>query len=243
MSDALLEARGIKTYYGHIQALKDITIKAKRGELVCIIGTNGAGKSTFLKTIIGLVKPVSGQVIYDQKDITLLPTHKIVRRGVSLVLEGRQLFAPLSVRDNLLLGSYNLSPQKRKKSLNESLDEIYRLFSILRKRSDQKAGTLSGGEQQMVAIGRALMSSPCLLLLDEPSLGLAPLVVRKIFSSLCELNKRGLSIVLVEQNANSALRISHYGYVLDTGRITAEGSGRELLSNEDVKSAYLGKKK
>ncbi|MBW1668609.1 MAG: ABC transporter ATP-binding protein [Deltaproteobacteria bacterium] len=243
MPETLLEAREINTYYGHIHALKGISVKAKRGGLVAIIGANGAGKSTLLKTVMGLVRPSSGRVIYDQEEITLSPTHKIVRHGLSLVLEGRQLFGPLSVRDNLLLGTYNLSRQRRKKDLQESLNRVYSLFTVLKERSDQKAGTLSGGEQQMLAIGRALMSSPSLLLLDEPSLGLAPLFVKEIFRTLDKLNQQGISILLVEQNARLALQISHYGYVLDTGRIAAEGPSGELLEDEKVKSAYLGKKK
>jgi len=243
MADILLDAKDLNTYYGHIHALKGISIKTEKGNFVSIIGANGAGKSTLLKTIMGLVKAESGQIIYDQKDITKLPTHTIVKYGISLVLEGRQLFGPLSVRDNLLLGTYNASRERRKQELQESLNRVYQLFQILHERSDQKAGTLSGGEQQMLAIGRALMSKPNLLLLDEPSLGLAPLFVSEIFKTLSELSRQGITILLVEQNAQVALQISHYSYVLDTGKIATEGPSCDLLNDENVKSAYLGKKK
>jgi len=243
MADILLDAKDLNTYYGHIHALKGISIKTEKGNFVSIIGANGAGKSTLLKTIMGLVKAESGQIIYDQKDITKLPTHTIVKYGISLVLEGRQLFGPLSVRDNLLLGTYNASRERRKQELQESLNRVYQLFQILHERSDQKAGTLSGGEQQMLAIGRALMSKPNLLLLDEPSLGLAPLFVSEIFKTLSELSRQGITILLVEQNAQIALQISHYSYVLDMGKIATEGPSCDLLNDENVKSAYLGKKK
>lgn len=243
MSDILLDARDLNTYYGHIHTLKGISIKAEKGNFVSIIDANGAGKSTLLKTITGLVKAESGQIIYDQKDITRLPTHTIVKYGISLVLEGRQLFGPLSVRDNLLLGTYNASRERRKQELQESLNRVYQLFQILHERSDQKAGTLSGGEQQMLAIGSALMSKPNLLLLDEPSLGLAPLFVSEIFKTLSELSRQGITILLVEQNAQIALQISHYSYVLDMGKIATEGPSCDLLNDENVKSAYLGKKK
>ena len=243
MSEIMLDANTLNTYYEHIHALKDITVKVEKGSLVCMIGANGAGKSTFLKTIMGLVKPLSGKIVYDEKDITRVPTHTIVKRGMSLVLEGRQLFGPLSVLDNLMLGTYRSSGERRKEQLEESLNRIYELFRILHARSNQKAGTLSGGEQQMLAIGRALMSKPQLLLLDEPSLGLAPLVVKEIFKTLSELNSQGITIVLVEQNARLALQISDHGYVLETGKIVVEGPSTNLLNDEKVKSAYLGKKR
>ena len=243
MSDILLDSRNLNTYYGHIHALKGISIITEKGDFVSIIGANGAGKSTLLKTVMGLVKAESGKITYDHKDITKLPTHMIVKYGISLVLEGRQLFGPLSVRDNLLLGTYNASRERRKQELQESLNRVYQLFQILHERSDQKAGTLSGGEQQMLAIGRALMSKPNLLLLDEPSLGLAPLFVSEIFKTLSELSRQGITILLVEQNAQIALQISHYSYVLDMGKIATEGPSCDLLNDENVKSAYLGKKK
>jgi len=243
MDDLILDARNLNTYYGQVHALKSISVRVAKGRFVSVIGANGAGKSTFLKTIMGLVKPRSGQILFDQRDITKSPTHKIVKYGISLVLEGRQLFGPLSVQDNLILGTYKSSTERRKKQFEESLDRVYDLFYILHERSNQKAGTLSGGEQQMLAIGRALMSRPQLLLLDEPSLGLAPLFVRNIFKTLTALNDQGITIVLVEQNARLALQISDFGYVLDTGKVTAEAPAAELLNDEKVKSAYLGKKK
>ncbi|MBW2031511.1 MAG: ABC transporter ATP-binding protein [Deltaproteobacteria bacterium] len=242
MPEVQLDAKGVNTYYGHIHALKDLDFSVDRGDLVCVIGRNGAGKSTFLKTMMGLVKPSSGRILYDEKDITKLPTHGIVKRGMSLVLEGRQVFGPLSVLDNLLLGTYTTTGEGREKQ-RESLENVYQLFRILKERSDQKAGTLSGGEQQMLAIGRALMSRPKLLLLDEPSLGLAPLVVKEIFERLTALNRQGITMLLVEQNARLALQISQYGYVLDTGRVVVKGASDALLTDETVKSAYLGKKR
>lgn len=243
MPDCILEVRQLNTYYGPIQALKGISMNAEKGSFVGIIGANGAGKSTFLKTMTGLVKPQSGEILFEGKDITRFATHKIIRQGVGLVLERRQLFGPLSVLDNLTLGSYRFSRQERKDQLEASLDRVFNLFAILRERSRQKAGTLSGGEQQMLAIGRSLIAKPKLLLLDEPSLGLAPLFVNEIFRTLAELNKQGITIALVEQNARLALEISDYGYVLDTGRIVAEGPSVKLLDNEKVKAAYLGKRR
>ncbi|MBW2064885.1 MAG: ABC transporter ATP-binding protein [Deltaproteobacteria bacterium] len=243
MPEALLDTSGLNTHYGHIHALKDLYFSVESSGLVCVIGRNGAGKSTFLKTVMGLVRPSSGRIVYDQRDITKLPTHAIVKRGISLVLEGRQVFGPLSVLDNLMLGAYRAAKAEDKGRLRESLENVYQVFKILQERSDQKAGTLSGGEQQMLAIGRALMSRPKLLLLDEPSLGLAPLVVRDIFETLTALNRQGITMVLVEQNARLALQISQYGYVLDTGRVVVKGPSEELLTDEKVKSAYLGKKR
>jgi branched-chain amino acid transport system ATP-binding protein len=243
MPDWILEVRQLNTYYGQIQALKGISMNAEKGSFVSIIGANGAGKSTLLKTMTGLVKPQSGEIVFEGKDITRFATHKIVRQGVGLVLERRQLFGPLSVLDNLILGTYRFSREERKDQLEASLDRVFNLFAILRERSRQKTGTLSGGEQQMLAIARSLMAKPKLLLLDEPSLGLAPLFVNEIFRTLAELNKQGITIALVEQNARLALEISDYGYVLDTGRILAEGPSVKLLDNEKVKAAYLGKRR
>jgi branched-chain amino acid transport system ATP-binding protein len=243
MPEAMLDVDKVDTYYGPIQALKQVSVRAEKGRFVSIIGANGAGKSTFLKTIIGLVKPRSGRIAMDGTDITRFPSHKIIKRGVSLVLERRQLFGPLSVIDNLALGTYRFSGEERKSHFQSTLDKVFNLFTVLRERSGQKAGTLSGGEQQMVAIGRALMARPKLLLLDEPSLGLAPLFVNAILRTLMDLNKEGITMVLVEQNARLALEVSDYGYVLDTGTVATEGQAKELLDNEKVKTAYLGKRK
>jgi len=242
MSDVLLDVTDLNTYYGHIYALKNVSIKVEEGSLVSIIGANGAGKSTFLKTVMGLVQAHSGKITYHGKDITRLPTHQIVKSGIGLVPEGRQLFGPLPVLDNLKLGTYRYSQRERNNLIQENLDTVYRLFPILRERARQKAATLSGGEQQMLAIGRALMARPQLLLLDEPSLGLAPLFVREILKALVELRKQGITIVLVEQNARLALKVSDYGFVLHTGRTVAQGPSRELLNDEELRSAYLGKK-
>ena len=242
MSDLLLGVTDVNTYYGHIHALKNISLKVERGSLVTIIGANGAGKSTLLKTIMGLVQAQSGQIYYNGTNITRLPTHEIVKCGISLTPEGRQLFGPLSVLDNLKLGAYKYSQSKRYDETEEGLHRVYKLFPVLQERTKQNAGTLSGGQQQMLAIGRALMSKPQLLLLDEPSLGLAPLHVRDIFYTLVELKNLGITIVLVEQNAHLALKVSSYAFVIDTGKITIEGPSAELLNNEELKSAYLGKK-
>ncbi len=243
MPEAMLDVRQVDTYYGSIQALRQVSAKVEKGRFVSIIGANGAGKSTFLKAIVGLVKPQSGRIMIEGKDITRFPAHKIIKQGVVLVLERRQLFGPLSVFDNLVLGTYRFSGEERKSQFQATLEKVFSMFAILRERSGQKACTLSGGEQQMVAIGRALMARPRLLLLDEPSLGLAPIFVSEIFKTLTELNNDGITMVLVEQNARLALAISDYGYVLDTGRVATEGPAMELLDNEKVKAAYLGKRK
>ncbi len=240
--NALLEVKNINTFYGNNHVLKNISIELARGNLISIIGANGAGKSTLLKTVIGLLKVESGQIHYKDKDISRLAVHEIVRSGISMVPEGRQLFGPLTVMDNLILGTYKDSRTARINNLHESLDIVFSLFPILKKRSKQKAGTLSGGEQQMLAIGRSTMSKPQLLLLDEPSLGLAPLVVHEIMSTLIKLKKRGITLLLVEQNARLALKISDYAYVLDTGKISTEGFCSALLNDEKVIRAYLGHK-
>ncbi|NIO04988.1 MAG: ATP-binding cassette domain-containing protein [Proteobacteria bacterium] len=242
MSDLLLDVRDVNTYYGHIHALKNISVRVGKGSLVSVIGANGAGKTTFLKTIMGVVQAQSGKIYYDGDEITRLPTHKIVKIGISLVPEGRQLFGPLSVLDNLALGTYKYSEKNKKEEFVESANQVYRLFPILQERTKQKAGTLSGGQQQMLAIGRALMSRPQLLLLDEPSLGLAPMFVREIMDTLVELRNQGITIVLVEQNARLALKISDYCFVLDTGKIATEGPSRELMHDEELRDAYLGKR-
>ncbi len=240
--NAFLEVKNINTFYGNSHVLRNVSIKLARGSLISIIGANGAGKSTLLKTVIGLLKVQSGHIHYNGKDISRMAVHEIVKFGISMVPEGRQLFGALTVMDNLLLGTYKDSRTTRNKHLRESLDMVFDLFPILKKRSKQKAGTLSGGEQQMLAIGRSTMAKPQLLLLDEPSLGLAPLVVREIMSTLLKLKKLGITLVLVEQNARLALKISDYAYVLDTGKITTEGRCSDLLNDEKVIRAYLGHK-
>jgi len=238
----MLNVNSINTYYGNVHALKDISLKINRGSLISIIGANGAGKSTFLKTIIGLLHPKTGKIEFKQKDITNLSAHQIVKCGVSLVPEGRQLFGPLSVVDNLRLGTYKFTKRERKKKFETNIQKIYKLFPVLEERLHQKAKTLSGGEQQMVTIGRSLMSDPELLLLDEPSLGLAPLFVKDVFDTLKKLKQQGLTIVLVEQNAKMALRISDYVFVLDTGKIILDGPPVKLANNDKLKEAYLGGK-
>ena len=237
----MLDLRGVNAYYGSIQALKNVFLKVSTGDIVTIIGANGAGKSTLLKTISGVIQSKGGAVWYEDTDITRFSPVKIVALGISQVPEGRQLFAHLPVLDNLQLGAYLYQNRKFKKEIEEKLDWIYQVFPILRKRSKQLAGTLSGGEQQMVAIARALMSRPKLLLLDEPSMGLAPLIVQEIFRVIRQLNDQGTTILLVEQNARAALQIANYGYVLETGSIALEGPAQDLLADEKVRHAYLGK--
>jgi branched-chain amino acid transport system ATP-binding protein len=239
----MLDVEHLETFYGHIQALKDLSLSIGEGEMACIIGANGAGKSTLLKSIIGLVKPRTGVVKFDGQDITSFPTHQIVQLGVGLVPERRQLFGPLTVLDNLKLGAYQWVRRSEETKLRDLLEWIYQIFPILRDRRFQKAGTLSGGQQQMLAIGRSLMSRAKLLLLDEPSLGLAPLVVLDIFRILVELHKGGLPIVLVEQNAKLALTACRYGYILENGRIVLHGKTADLVNDEKVKHAYLGKRR
>jgi len=237
----MLDLRGVNAYYGGIQVLKNVFMKVAAGDIVTIIGANGAGKSTLLKAISGVIQARGGAIWYQDTEITRFSPVRIVSLGISQVPEGRQLFAHLSVLDNLRLGAYLYQNRKFKEEVEEKLDWIYQVFPILRKRNKQLSGTLSGGEQQMVAIGRALMSRPKLLLLDEPSMGLAPLVVQEIFRVIRQLNDQGTTILLVEQNARAALQIANYGYVLETGAITHEGPARELLADEQVRHAYLGK--
>lgn len=239
----MLKIDDLYVSYGGIQAVKGISFEVKDNSIVTLIGANGAGKSTTLRTIMGLVKLQSGKIILNGEALAetgekSLPTEEIVKKGVSLVPEGRRIFPNLTVLENLKIGAY-----LRTDDLNEDLKHIYDLFPRLKERSWQLAGTLSGGEQQMLALGRALMSKPKLLMMDEPSLGLAPLVVKSIFEIIKEIHKQGVTILLVEQNANQALKIADEGFVLETGRITMSGTGRELLENEAVKAAYLGKKK
>jgi len=239
----MLEVDSISTFYGHIQALRDVSLTVNQGNMVCIIGANGAGKSTLMKSVIGLVKPQKGFIRFLGTEITSLPTHKVVQLGMGMVPERRQLFGPLSVVDNLKLGTYCWIRGSKGKEIGDRLEWIYRLFPILKERRSQKAGTLSGGQQQMLAIGRALMSRVKLLLLDEPSLGLAPMVVLDIFKTLHDLHRQGFTVVLVEQNANLALKMSQYGYILENGRIALQGDTSKLLNDEKVKHAYLGRKK
>ena len=233
---SILSVKGVETFYGAIQALHGVDLEVNRGEIVTLIGANGAGKSTLLMTICGNPRARGGKITFDGEDITALPTHQIVRRGVAQVPEGRRIFARMSVYENLQMGAILGDPAHFK----SDLDRVFTMFPRLAERRDQRGGTLSGGEQQMLAIGRALMSRPRLLLLDEPSLGLAPLIVRQIFDSIGRIaREEGVTIFLVEQNAFHALRLADRGYVLANGRVRLSGSGRELLANQEVRAAYL----
>lgn len=236
----MLKIEGLNAYYDSISALKDVSIQVPLGKVVSIIGANGAGKSTLLKSVSGLIKSQDGRILYKEKDIAGLPANKIVGLGISQVPEGRQLFTHLTVRDNINLGAYHYFKRRNRNEIGERIEGIYQMFPILEKRSKQVAGTLSGGEQQMLAIARALMGRPELLLLDEPSMGLAPLIVREIFDVIKQLNKSGTTILLVEQNAKAALNVAHHAFVLETGEIVLEGSAKDLLDNPKVKEAYLG---
>jgi branched-chain amino acid transport system ATP-binding protein len=233
----VLEARDIHLYYGAIHALKGVSFRVEEGEIVTLIGANGAGKSSTLRGVSGLISVQSGSITFQGIDITKRPAHKIVELGICHVPEGRRVFPDLTVLENLELGAYL---RKDKKGIREDLERIYELFPRLKERRKQSAGSLSGGEQQMLALGRGLMSRPKLLLLDEPSMGLAPLLIREIFKIIVDINKSGTTILLVEQNAHMALSIAHRAYVLETGRIVLEGSAKELAENEQVKKAYLG---
>jgi branched-chain amino acid transport system ATP-binding protein len=231
----MLRLADIHTSYGPIEALRGIDIEVGEGEIVSLIGSNGAGKSTCLMTISGVLQPSAGKILLGGSDVAGMPPHEIVRMGISQVPEGRRIFPKLTVRENLEMGAF-----PGKGNLLSRLDNVYSLFPILMERRSQFGGTLSGGEQQMLAIGRALMSKPRLLLLDEPSLGLAPIMVAKIFRTIIEINKEGVTVLLVEQNAKAALTLSHRGYVIENGSITLEGKSEELLGNEKVRHAYLG---
>ncbi|MBI3539745.1 MAG: ABC transporter ATP-binding protein [Candidatus Eisenbacteria bacterium] len=233
----MLMVEDLDVYYGAVHALKGVTLKADAGEIVTLIGANGAGKTTLLRTISGLVPPRAGRVTFEGRDITRMPAHEIVGLGVSQSPEGRLVFANLTVEDNLDLGAYR---RKDRAAIKSDADAVYRLFPRLLERRRQTAGTLSGGEQQMLAIGRALMSRPRLLLLDEPSLGLAPLLVREIFRTIQEINRGGVTVLLVEQNAHMALSVAGRGYVLETGRVQLEDAAARLLVNDEVRKAYLG---
>lgn len=232
----MLDIAGVHTYYGHIHALRDVSLTVGEGEIVTLIGANGAGKSTLLMTICGDPQAKAGQVMFDGKDITRWPTHRIARAGIAHAPEGRRIFPRMTVLENLQLGTTANADQND----DAQLDHVFSLFPRLQERGHQRGGTLSGGEQQMLAIARALMSKPKLLLLDEPSLGLAPMIVREIFQAVRDLNaKEGMTVFLVEQNAHHALRLAHRGYVMITGEIALSGTGEELLNNEEVKAAYL----
>ncbi|MDK2894139.1 MAG: branched-chain amino acid transport system ATP-binding protein [Moorella sp. (in: firmicutes)] len=233
----LLKVENLNVYYGAIHALKGISLEVNEGEIVTLIGANGAGKSTTLKTISGLLRPQSGTITYQGQNINGLPAQAIVKMGISQVPEGRRIFPNLTVRENLELGAYL---HRDREGINKSIQEVFRRFPRLKERQKQLAGTLSGGEQQMLAIGRALMSRPKLMLLDEPSMGLAPILVQEIFNIIREINEQGTTILLVEQNANIALSVAHRGYVLETGRITLTGNAADLASSEAIKKAYLG---
>ena len=234
----MLKIDDLKVSYGGIQAVKGISFDVPEGAIVTLIGANGAGKSTTLRSIAGLVKPEFGRIHLQAEDITGLSPDKIVSKGITLVPEGRHVFPDLTVLENLKVGAYL---RRDKGEIEHDLKWVYELFPRLQERSWQAAGTLSGGEQQMLAVGRALMSRPKLIMMDEPSLGLAPIVVKGIFDIIKEINRMGVTVLLIEQNANMALKIADVGYVLETGRITLSGSGQELLRNEQVKKAYLGK--
>ena len=233
----LLEVRELVVHYGAVQALKGVSVHAGAGEIVTLIGANGAGKTTLLRTLSGLLPVHSGEILFEGKSLVRMPAHEIVGLGIAQSPEGRMVFSNLSVEDNLELGAYR---RKDRAGIRADRDAVYHQFPRLLERRRQSAGTLSGGEQQMLAIGRALMARPRLLLLDEPSLGLAPLLVREIFRTIREINQRGVTVLLVEQNAHMALSIAGRGYVLETGRVTIEDAASKLLQNEEVKKAYLG---
>lgn len=234
---AMLEVKGLEVYYGMIQAIKGISFEVKEGEVIALIGANGAGKTTTLHTVSGLLTPKAGTVTFEGKDITKTPAHKIVSYGMAHVPEGRRVFASLSVFQNLKMGAYT---RKDKEEIEESLRMVYARFPRLEERKNQPAGTLSGGEQQMLAMGRALMSRPRIILMDEPSMGLSPIFVNEIFDIIKQVSAGGTTVLLVEQNAKKALSIADRGYVLETGKIVLEGKAQELLEDESVKKAYLG---
>ncbi|MBQ7563554.1 MAG: ABC transporter ATP-binding protein [Lachnospiraceae bacterium] len=234
----MLKIKDLKVNYGGIEAVKGISIDVPYGNIITLVGANGAGKSTTLRAISGLVKAGSGSITLDDEELIGLPTADIVAKGITMVPEGRRVFPDLTVLENLKIGAY-----LRNDSLDADIEHVYELFPRLKERSWQAAGTLSGGEQQMLAVGRALMSKPKIIMMDEPSLGLAPIIVQGIFEIIREINKQGTTVLLIEQNANMALKVADYGYVMETGVISLEGSGEELLANEKVKELYLGKAK
>lgn len=234
----ILEIKNLSVSYGGIEAIKDISLDVEQGSIVTLIGSNGAGKSSTLRTIAGIVRAKSGEVLFEGENLLGLSPDQIVKHGVTLVPEGRHVFPNLTVAENLRVGAY-----LRKDDISGDLEHIYELFPRLKERSWQLAGTLSGGEQQMLAVGRAMMARPKLIMMDEPSLGLAPLIVQGIFDIIRTINKSGITVLLIEQNANMALKVADYAYVMQTGEITLKGTGAELLENEEVKEAYLGKQK
>ena len=238
MSNNILEIKDLVVSYGGIEAVKGITMDVPKGEIVTLIGANGAGKSTTLKPIAGIVKPQRAEILFNGQNITGLSPDNIVKTGITLVPEGRRVFPNLTVKENLRIGAY-----LRKDSLEKDFEYVYSLFPRLKEREWQLSGTLSGGEQQMLAVGRALMARPSLIMMDEPSLGLAPLVVKSIFDIIKEINRNGITVLLIEQNANMALQAAHTAYVLETGKITMSGKGSELIQDERIKEAYLGKSK
>ena len=233
---SLLRLEDVDTFYGEIHILQRVSLEVGEGELVCLLGGNASGKSTTLKTVLGIVRPRQGQVVFDGEDVTGRPTSYRIRKGMAIVPENRRLFAPMTVRENLEMGGY-----LRKNGIKEAFDRVYSLFPLLHERRSQLAGTLSGGEQQMVAMGRALMSQPKLLLMDEPSMGLAPILVERNFEIIQQVHEAGVAVLVVEQNANVSLSIADRGYVLQTGRIVLADSAQALLANEDLRKAYLGR--
>jgi branched-chain amino acid transport system ATP-binding protein len=237
----MLKARNLEAGYGELKVLKGLSLHVMPGEVVAIIGANGAGKSTLLGSLAGLVRPSAGSVILRGKDVTGMRPERILERGCSLVPEGRKLFSPMTVRENLELGGYTIRKHLGKRETEADLQAVFELFPRLKERETQLAGTLSGGEQQMLAIGRSLMSRPDLMMLDEPSMGLAPLVIKAIFAAIISLRSQGKTILVVEQNAKAILKIADRGYVMETGNLVLEGTGKELLANRDVQRAYLGK--
>ena len=234
---AMLEVKGLQVYYGVIQALKDVSFEVNQGEVIALIGANGAGKTTTLHTLTGLLPAKQGSIVFEGVDITKMPAHKIVEMGIAHVPEGRRVFAQLSVYENLIMGAYT---RKDKKEIAENLENVYKRFPRLRERKTQRAGTLSGGEQQMLAMGRALMSNPKMIVMDEPSMGLSPIFVNEIFDIIEKVSASGTTVLLVEQNAKKALSIADRAYVLETGKIALSGNAKELMNDDSIKKAYLG---
>ena len=235
--EIVLQLKNVNTYYGNIHALTDVSFEVKKGEIVTLIGSNGAGKSTTLRTISSIVKLRSGEVYFEDKLINALPAHKISALGIAHVPEGRHIFPKMTVEENLEMGAFRFNDNNK---IRKSIESIYEIFPRLKEREKQKGGTLSGGEQQMLAIGRSLMSEPSILMMDEPSMGLSPIMVELIFDTIKQLNSNGMTILLVEQNANKALKVANRGYVLQTGSVILEGTGEELLRSDMVREAYLG---
>ncbi|KKM10358.1 amino acid ABC transporter ATPase [Clostridiales bacterium PH28_bin88] len=233
----MLEVRNLEVFYGAIQALQGISFTVDEGEIVTLIGANGAGKSTTMRTISGLIRPKKGEILFRDKELKKVPAHQIVRMGISHVPEGRKIFANLTVMENLIMGAYT---RTNKQEIQANLERVFKSFPRLKERVTQMAGTLSGGEQQMLAMGRGMMSKPSLLILDEPSMGLSPILVEEIFEIIRDINKQGTTVLLVEQNAFMALQVAHRAYVLETGRIVLSGSARELQADPKVRAAYLG---